>query len=187
MKPGNQIPLNSQTQPSGSPVSGEPAFLVIGKLRRTHGLEGELLMEVITDFPERIRPAKKVYVGKNYDVVEITGVRWQNNDLLVTIAGYHNPEEAAALRNQFVYVRTDSLPPLPEGEYYQYQLIGLTVVDESETVLGVLAEVMETGANDVYLVRTPDEKEILLPAIASVILAVDLSQRLMRVRPPEWT
>lgn len=78
------------------------------------------------------------------------------------------------------------LPPLPEGEYYHFQLIGLTVLDENGTKIGVLNEVLTTGANDVYLVVDEEGKEILFPAIQSVIIQTDLEHQQMIVRPQEW-
>jgi 16S rRNA processing protein RimM len=88
------------------------------------------------------------------------------------------------LRNQFVLVRADDRPALPEGEYYHHQLIGLLVVDEREIALGELVEIMQTGANDVYVVRLRAGGELLIPAIDSVILAVDLERAEIQVQLP---
>src|SRR5690606_18859891 len=106
--------------------------------------------------------------------------------LILKFQGYDTPEAAAELRNNLVYVRADSLPPLPEGEYYHHQLVGLRVVAEDGQELGVLTEVLETGANDVYVVTDENGKEVLLPAIREVILGVDLAAKTMRVRPQTW-
>jgi 16S rRNA processing protein RimM len=84
-------------------------------------------------------------------------------------------------RNQWVYVKSSQVPPLPEGQHYQYELLGLDVVDENGNLLGKLVEVLETGANDVYVVRDDGGKEMLLPAIPSVILNLDMDSRLLRV------
>jgi len=92
----------------------------------------------------------------------------------------------AAFRNQYLYVRADELPPLPEGEYYHHQLLGLRVFDLQGNLLGVLSEILETGANDVYVVRDEGGSEILLPVIEGVILEVDLGARRLIVNPPEW-
>jgi 16S rRNA processing protein RimM len=73
------------------------------------------------------------------------------------------------------------MPPLPEGQLYQHELFGFSVVDESDKLLGELVEILETGANDVYVVKDPDGRELLLPAIPSVILKVDPDRRLIRV------
>lgn len=172
---------------AGSPSPGEPLFLAVGRLRRTHGIHGEMLMDVLTAFPERLRARKLVYIGEEHSPVRITHVRKMGTaDLLVSFAGYEDADQAALLRNKMVFVRAENLPELPEGEYYHHQLLGLRVVDESGKDLGFLTEIMETGANDVYLVVNPEGQETLLPAIESVILGVDLEKREMTVRSQEW-
>lgn len=166
---------------AGSPGSGEPVFLVVGKLRRPHGLHGDMILEVITDFPQRLRVGKTVYVGDAYEPKRIRARRPYNADLLLAFDGYDTPEEAGMLRNELVYVRADELPPLSEGEYYQHQLLGMRVVSEAGEELGRLEQILETGANNVYVVRPESGPEILLPAIEAVILGVDLEQGEVRV------
>jgi 16S rRNA processing protein RimM len=168
-----------QTQPAGSPGSGEPAFLVIGKLRRPHGLRGELLMDVHTDFPERIKRGVVVFAGPRRSALQVRSRRWAGPALLIAFEGYDSPEAAGELRNQWLYVRADDRPPLPEGEYYHHQLIGLRVVSEQGQELGELAEILETGANDVYLVRPESGSDVLIPAVAEFIRSIDLERGVM--------
>ena len=163
-------------------ISGDtPIFLVVGKLRRPHGLRGEMIMEVITDFPERLRSGMLVFVGEQYIEHKILTRRRYADDLLIGLEGFQNPEQSGELRNKYVYVRSDMIPPLPEGEYYQHQLLGLRVIDEEEQELGRLEHIIETGANNVYLVRSENGAELLLPAIDQVILSVDLPKGEIRV------
>jgi 16S rRNA processing protein RimM len=171
---------------TGSPKPGEPLFLAVGFLRRPHGVDGEILMDVLTDFPERLSRNKLVYVGEEHEPFRIEHLRPQDQALLVTFSGIEDADRAALLRNQQVYVQADSLPELPEGTYYHHQLIGLGVVDNNGQSLGILTEILETGANDVYVVVSAEGTETLLPAIASVILGVDRERREMRVTPPIW-
>jgi 16S rRNA processing protein RimM len=180
-------PTNRQNQDAGSSLPGEPALLVVGHLRHAHGVKGEISMEVLTDFPERLRKGKQVFVGESHAPMIITGTRWKDKVMLLTFEGYTDCDQVNMLRNLQVYIRTENLPSLPEGEYYFHQLVGLKVLDEAGTLLGQLEEVMETGANDVYLVRSPSGDEILLPAIEAVILKVDLEGGEMTVRPPVWS
>jgi len=179
MSPGGGT-LKSE-QPAGSPPPGEPDFLVVGKLRRTHGLHGELLMEVLTDFPERLEPGESVYVGEEHRKLHIRSRRFHNQFLLLAFDGYHDPESAAELRNQMVFVLASNRPPLPEGEYYHHQILGLRVVSDEGQNLGTLSQILETGANDVYVVLPQDGPELLLPAIESVILDIDLENGEMLV------
>jgi 16S rRNA processing protein RimM len=167
--------------PAGSPDSGEPVFLVVGKLRKPHGLRGELRMEVITDFPERLQPGVTVYVGEDYNPTRIHSRRWHGKLLLIAFEGYPDPETAGAFRNSLVSVRADDRPPLPEGEFYHHQLLGLEVISDEGEALGRLVQILETGANDVYIVRPLAGPDLLLPAIDEVILNVDLAEGSMRV------
>ncbi len=170
---------------TGSSVLGGPVFLAVGLLRRPHGLKGEMLMEVWTEFPERLRAGKRVYIGENHAAHRIRSARAMDRSRLVLLEGLNTPEDTFAFRNQIMYVRADELPRLPEGRYYHHELLGMTVLDPEGRLLGVLSEILETGANDVYLVKC-EGGELLLPAIADVILAVDVDARQMQVKPPVW-
>ena len=167
-------------KPSGSP-SGESIYLAIGYLRRPHGVSGEIIMDLHTDFPERIKSGRKVYIGETYQAETFESVRVHGNGLLVTLSGCDTPETVGRFRNQWVYVKTGEVPPLPKGRHYKYELINLDVVDDHGNPLGKLVEILETGANDVYIVRNESGKEILLPAIPSVVLNVDMESRLIKV------
>ena len=169
------------TAETGSPPIGEPEYLVVGFLRRPHGVKGEMLMDVHTDFPERIKTGMTVFVGDDYQPMVIASRRGHAKGMLIRFRGIKTPEDAGLYRNTWVYVPTADRPSLPEGEYYHHQLIGLNVVTDDDFELGILADIVETGANDVYVIRDADGKETLLPAIPLVILDVDLVARQMRV------
>jgi 16S rRNA processing protein RimM len=164
---------------TGSPI-GEPLYLSVGFLRRPHGLKGEIIMDLHTDFPERMEKGRKVFVGEDHKEMTLTNVRPHQTGLLVKFDDIDTPEEAGLYRNQWVYVMTKDVP-LPEGQHYKHELLGLKVVDEQDNLLGELVEILETGANDVYVVRDDSGKEILLPNIPSVILDLNVGARTMRV------
>ena len=165
---------------TGSP-KGESLYLAIGYLRRPHGVSGEIIMDLHTDFPERLKRGRKLLVSEEHTPFTIQGVREHQNGVLIKFNGVENPEDAGKLRNQWVYVKSSEVPPLPEGQIYQYELFGFKVVDENDVTLGELVEIIETGANDVYVIRNGAGKELLLPAIPSVILDRDTKRRVMRV------
>jgi 16S rRNA processing protein RimM len=165
---------------SGSP-DGEPVYLVVGFLRRAHGVHGEIILDLHTDFPERLQSGKKLFIGEERKPMTLSGSRPHAKGMLLKFKGIDTPEAAGQLRNQWVYVKATELPKLPEGRIYQHELFGFDVVDEGGNSLGKLVEIIETGANDVYVVRSEAGKEILLPAIPSVILEADPTQRVMRV------
>jgi 16S rRNA processing protein RimM len=169
-------------QPAGSSDAGEPAFLVVGKLRRPHGLRGEMLMEVFTDFPERLQPKVTVYAGEELTTLHIRSSRPHGQGILLAFDGYDSPESVGIWRNKLLYVRGDDRPPLPDGEYYQHQLLGLQVIGEDNQTLGHLTQILYTGANDVFVVQPPDGPEILVPAVDQFILEIDLERAFIRVR-----
>ncbi len=168
-------------RPAGSPSAGEPVLFVVGKIRRPHGLAGEALVEIHTDFHERLTPKTLVFVGAAHQPLTIRKSRSHNDGLLLAFDDISTPEQVGLLRNQLLYIPAAERPPLPEGEYYHHQMLGLSVVDESGQELGELTEILETGANDVYVVKRADASELLLPAISEVVLDVDLPRKTMRV------
>lgn len=165
---------------SGSP-NGEPVYLTVGFLRRPHGVHGEIIMDLHTDFPERLKRGRKLLVSEQHILMSIQTVREHQNGVLIKFKGVETPEAAGKFRNQWVYVKASDVPPLPDGQIYQHELFGFNVVDENDNLLGELTEILETGANDVYVVRNEAGRELLLPAIPSVILELDAVRRLMRV------
>lgn len=177
---------HSEQEKTGSLPLGEPVFLVIGLLKRSHGLKGDVVMDIYTDFPERLSPGKTVFIGSEHRPLKIRNIRPSNKEVLIGFEGYQNPESTADLRNQLVYVAMTDVPTLPEGEYYHHQLMGLRVVDKAGQTIGILHEILETGANDVYVVITDEGNEILIPAVDEFILEISLERGEMRVSPPEW-
>ncbi len=165
---------------SGSPT-GEPLYLSVGFLRRPHGVRGEIIMDLHTDFPERLRKGRKLFVGEEHKPLSVEQVRAHGNGVLIKFKTIETPEDAGQLRNQWVYAAMKDLPPLPEGQHYQHELLGMNVVDENGNPLGALSEIMETGANDVYVVKDDSGKELLLPNIPSVVLDLDFDRRIMKV------
>ncbi len=145
-----------------------------------------MLMEILTDFPDRLRSGKLVFVGEEHQLMRMVSVRRTDRDLIVRLEGLHTPEEANMLRGSTVYIKAQGLPVLPEGQYYHHQLLGLKVVDEAGQEIGKLDHIIETGANDVYVVQTLENKELLLPATDEVILKIDLEQQVMTVHLLEY-
>lgn len=166
---------------SGSPNPGEPEFLVVGKFGKPHGIQGEIVMDIYTDFPERLQPGVTIFVGSQYAAHKIVKRRPHPRGLLVMVENYRSREAAAELRNQFVYVAAADRPELEDGEYYHHQLLGMNLVDENGQYVGKLVQILQTGANDVYVVHDTAGAEILIPAIDSVILNIDLEEKQMQV------
>ncbi len=166
---------------AGSIGPVEPAYVLIGRLQKSHGVRGEITLRVFSDFPERIRRGKTIYIGADFQTCKITGTRWKNDLLLLKLEGFDSPESVRELVGKEIFSAVKDLPSLSEGRYYHHQLIGMRVF-EGEEDLGVLAAIMETGANEVYIIDQADGQELLIPAIPEVILKVDLEQKRLDVR-----
>jgi len=186
MKQHHKSAAENSDQATGSSKPDEPVFLVVGKLRRPHGLNGEILLEIMTDFPERLTRGKEIYVGDSHVSMRIQKVREHETGLLITLLGVSDRESAARYTNQLVFVKASQLPSLGEGQYYHHELLGMLVNDESGNYLGKVREIIETGANDVLVLENGDGKETLLPAIEQVILSVNVESQLIVVKLPEW-
>jgi 16S rRNA processing protein RimM len=163
-------PINA----AGSPLTGEPAFLAVGKLRHAHGVHGEILMEVLTDFPERLTPGTALYLGSEGDQLRLTKSRPHQAGLLMTFEGFSTPEQVSQLRNQIVYVKAEDRPPLADGEYYHHQLIGLQVITDTGVSIGTITEILETGASDVLIIRPEIGPEVLIPIADPFVKRIDL-------------
>ena len=168
---------------SGSSNQSEPDFLAVGKLRRPHGVHGEILLTIWTHIPGIIKSGVEVFIGDNHKSVHISNVRRHKNDLLVSFEEYLIREEVGLLSNQILMINKKSLPPLDDDEYYLHQIIGMSVINEEEdSILGSVSQILETGANDVYIVRTQDSKEIMIPAIVDVIREIDFEKKILWIR-----
>ena len=180
---GNSLHNNNKR---GSSNPDEPLYLAVGKLRRPHGINGEILMEVLSDFPERIVHGRHVFIGEGHTEFVIDNARPHARGLIVSIQSIHDRTQAESFRNEMVYIPSSDVITLSEDTYYHHQLIGLEVRTEKNDSIGTIAEILETGANDVYLIKTLDGKEILIPAIKSVVLNIDLEMGKIIVDLPEW-
>jgi 16S rRNA processing protein RimM len=163
------------------PASESPTFLVVGMLRRPHGVRGEMIMDVMTDFPERIQPGLLVFAGESYQPLHVRRCRGYANGLLVLFEEINDSEAAGLWRNALISIKTDTVPDLPEGEYYHHQVLGLRVVSDTGLELGKVTRILETGAHDVCIVRSEAGRELLIPMVDQFILQIDLAAGLMRV------
>ena len=120
-------------------------------------------------------------MGEEHKPVTLESIRPHGHGVLIKFKTIDSPEGVGQFRNQWVYAKTKDLPGLPEGQHYQHELLGMDVVDEHGNPLGILKEIIETGANDVYVVKDDSGKELLLPNIPSVVLGLDFGRRLIKV------
>lgn len=158
--------------------------LTIGTIGGVHGINGELKLRLVTDEPEHLRHVKRVWLGEEPQSRRLRRVRFHGGQALIQLSGVTTPEAGRALQGQPVRIAgSEARPPAP-GEYFLYQLIGLDVFDEAGNPLGRVSDLIETGANDVFVV-TPAEggADILLPNHPEVVLDIQPAARRMTVRP----
>jgi len=172
-------------QGSGEERPPEPSYIIVGRVRRPHGIRGEVRVEILTDYPERLVQHDYLYLAhpQSPDDVErypLESVRPHKGILLVKLGGCDDRNAAEEFRGMLVQIPFEEAVPLEEGEYYHFQLIGMDVETDTREWLGRVADVIETGAHDVYVVRGP-RGEVLLPAIEDVILELDIETRKMVV------
>ncbi len=160
----------------------EPRHLAVGRVQRPHGVRGELRLEILTDYPERLATLKAVYVGDDYRRYGVSGCRLHQDIALIRLVGIDERNAADELRGQVVYVALEDAVPLEENEVYAFQAAGLRVVTEEGMDLGEITEILTIpGANDVLVVRGP-RGETLIPVIENVIVDLDTEAGRLTIR-----
>ncbi len=162
-------------------------LLEVGKIVNTHGLRGEVKVVPWTDYPEVFEDIESVYIKKKseYERLDIAGIKYQKNNLIIRFAQLKDINEAEKYKNKVLYAEREALGELPEGVYYIADLIGLDVVKEDGEKVGVIADVFNTGSNDIYEVKREGQKNLLLPVIDDVVLNVDIENKRVTVRMME--
>ena len=161
-----------------------PENLTVGVLVGVHGIAGEVKLRPLTEFPERLSSLKTLHLrfrtGEEQRL-RVTGSRWHREMLLVKLEGVTSRDAADALRGAEVLVPVDAAAPLPEGRFYEHQIIGLRVITPEGEELGRIREIMRVPSNDVYLAGP-----YLIPATRDAVLRIDPEEGVMVVRSREY-
>lgn len=164
-------------------------YLNVGKIVNTHGIRGEVRVVSQTDFPEERyqKGATLILFREGMPPLELTVAshRQHKNFDLLTFEGYPNINDVEKFRDGILKVAKDNLAALGEDEYYYHQIISLTVLDENKHEIGKIKEILSPGANDVWVVQRKGKKDALIPYIASVVKAIDLTAGVVEVELPE--
>ena len=157
--------------------------LQVGVITATHGLKGEVKVFPTTDDPNRFRRLKEVILdtGKEERVLKIEGVKFFKQMVILKFQGLDDINDVEQLRRGTLYVTRENAVRLKRNEYFIADLIGMQVENEDGSGLGILQNVISTGANDVYDVRLADGRQLLIPAIRECILEVNVEEGWMRV------
>lgn len=158
-------------------------MLRVGVIANTHGIKGEVKVYPTTDDADRFKLLKHVILdtGKERRELEITSVRYFKQMVILKFKGIDSINDIEKYKGKDLLISRENAVPLEEDEYFIYDIIGARVVTEEGAEIGELAEVLTTGANDVYVVRTKEAKELLLPVIRDCVKSVDTEQKLVTV------
>lgn len=162
-------------------------LFTVGKIVNTHGIRGEAKVVPHTDFADqRFAPKSKLFIvtekgGKTEVTIETS--RFHKNMYILKFKELHGINEVEKYKGSLLKITADLQEELPENEYYFHEIIGCKVMTDEEPAeeLGTISEILTPGANDVWVVKTPQGKEVLLPAIPDVVLDVDKEAKLVRV------
>ena len=159
-------------------------FLRVGVISSTHGVRGEVKVFPTTDDPTRFKKLKEVILdtGREKKTLEIEQVKFFKNQVILKFKGFNNIDEIMPYKGKDLLIPREKAVPLGENENFIADLIDMEVVTDEGKALGTLIDVMETGANDVYIIDSNEHGEVLLPAIKECILDVDLEKNTMTVQ-----
>ncbi len=159
-------------------------YLEAGKIVTTHGVKGEVKIMPYTDYPELLCEFDSLFIGKNHEEIAIERSRTFKGMVIAKLEGINTPEDASKLRNKILYMHRDDLE-LDDDTYFIQDLIGIEVHDaDTDFVYGKITDVMQTGANDVYVINGIN-REYLIPAIPEVVISTDIDGNIMTIRPLE--
>lgn len=158
-------------------------LLQVGVITQTHGVRGEVKVFPTTDDTARFKKLKHVMLdtGKETLPLEIESVKFFKQFVILKFKGFDNINDIERYKRCPLLVERENAVPLEEGEYFIADMIGMKVITDEGKNFGILKDVMETGANDVYVIEHPSEGEILVPAIKECILDVDIENRQMKI------
>lgn len=158
-------------------------ILQVGVISSTHGVRGEVKVYPTTDDVRRFKKLKEVILdtGKEQITLEVESVKFFKQMVILKFKGIDNINDVEKYRQKSLYVTRANAVRLSRDEYFIADLMGLKVINEEEQEIGILREVMETGANDVYVIDMTDGRELLLPAIKQCVLQVDVEAGFVKV------
>jgi 16S rRNA processing protein RimM len=158
-------------------------YLRVGVISSTHGIHGEVKVFPTTDDINRFKQLKQVFLdtGKEQIELEVEGVKFFKQQAILKFKGFDNINDIEKYKGKDLLVTRENAVKLKSDEYFIFDIIGSKVITDEDIELGELSEVMTTGANDVYIVKTKEGKEILLPSIKECILDVDVENKIIKV------
>ena len=159
-------------------------WATIGTIVAPFGLRGELKVFSLSDIPDRFAQLETVYLGPDYQPFRIESVRpFKGTMVLLKLPGINSATDAEPLREHDIFIPVEDLAKLPPDEYYQHDILGLQVIRLDGGPVGTITDIMPTGGNDVYVVKSPEGKQFLIPAVKAIVKQIDLVRRVMYIEP----
>ena len=160
--------------------------IIIGKIVAPHGVRGDIRILPLTEKPELFLYLEYLLLegGKK---LTVKNARFQKRMILVTTKEVTSMNEAELLRDKNIYIKAEDLPELEEDEFYVADLVGIPVYDLEGNQIGTFKDSLSTGSNDVYIIAVPGAKDILVPALKEYFKEINLAEKRIVVKLPEWT
>lgn len=160
--------------------------IIIGKIVAPHGVRGDIRILPLTEKPELFLDLEYLLLegGKK---LTVKNARFQKRMILVTTKEVTSMNEAELLRDKNIYIKAEDLPELEEDEFYVADLVGIPVYDLEGNQIGTFKDSLSTGSNDVYIIAVPGAKDILVPALKEYFKEINLAEKRIVVKLPEWT
>lgn len=156
-------------------------LMSVGQITKPHGVRGEVKVFSLTDSLERFRELDRVYIDDKE--VNITSVKLQKDRAILKIEGIDSIEEADLYRNKYLQVKREDAIKLPEGSYYVADLMDCYVYDTDGEKLGKVYDVIATGSNDVYWVKSEGKEDVLIPVLKTIVEEVDIENNKIIIKP----
>lgn len=171
-----------QQRPQKTP---DPGFIAVGRILAPFGIKGEVKVQSLTDNPRRFMRNARLYAGATEVIV--SAAREAGGFVYLRFKGRHDRNSVEDLRHRILQVPEQDLPSLPAGQFYRHQLEGLQAFDRAGHALGVVVEIIETGAqNDVLRIEHHGRPDLLVPLLADTLVSVDLDAGRIVLDPPDW-
>ena len=160
--------------------------IIIGKIVAPHGVRGDIRILPLTEKPDLFLDLEYLLLegGKK---LTVKNARFQKRMILVTTKEITSMNEAELLRDKNIYIKAEDLPELEDDEFYVADLVGIPVYDLEGNQIGTFKDSLSTGSNDVYIIAVPGAKDILVPALKEYFKEINLAEKLMVVKFPDWT
>ncbi|KAB8138715.1 ribosome maturation factor RimM [Gracilibacillus oryzae] len=167
----------------------ENQYLKVGKIVNTHGIKGEIKVVRITDFENRFEIGTTLYIKQNGTnklmEVEVDGHRQHKQFDLLHLKGFNNINDVEKYKGSLLVIAKDQLEELEENEFYYFEIIGCDVYTMEEEYVGSVKEILSPAANDVWVIKPENGKDILIPYIESIVKEVNISEKKIIIEPME--